>query len=92
MPTDSDSAGRPSASASAPDVDALWRDESHWNGGMLYFCKEDPRFVVPKSLRWTGWTVNFAHPWAPAALVAVIVLPPLLAAMPRAAALARRSL
>lgn len=62
------------------DAEALWRDPQHWNGG-LYWCKEDPRFWVPKRVRWMGWTLNLAHPWAPAALVSAVVLPALVTAL-----------
>ena len=81
---------RPFEMPNARDLDILWRDERHWNASMLYFCKDDPRFFVPKAVPWTGFTFNLAHPWAPAALLAVIVLPPLLVAMPRAPAFTRR--
>ena len=44
-------------------LDRLWADSKNWNGG-LYSCKEDPRVVVPKRIRWAGTTVNFSHPYA----------------------------
>ena len=40
--------------------------------------REDPRLLVPKRFRVTGWTMNFAHPKAVllfAALLAVIIVP-----------------
>jgi len=30
----------------------------------VYYCKADPRVIVPKHLKWMGWTINFAHPSA----------------------------
>ena len=52
---------------------------SAWNGG-LYWNQHDDRFFVPKRIPWFGWTINLAHPYAEPALMAVIVLPALLAA------------
>lgn len=44
-------------------LDRLWADPKNWSGG-LYSCKEDPRVVVPKRIRWAGTTLNFSHPRA----------------------------
>ena len=43
------------------DCDRLWEDADNWRLGAIYVCKDDPRIVVPKRLKWTGWTFNFAH-------------------------------
>ena len=50
-------------------LERLWQDRGNWRGGMIYVCKDDPRFIVPKKPKWTGWTLNFAHGSAWAALV-----------------------
>mmetsp|Transcript_21349 Transcript_21349/g.75219 ORF Transcript_21349/g.75219 Transcript_21349/m.75219 type:complete len:92 (+) Transcript_21349:276-551(+) len=49
--------------------DECWADEGSWSGtilpadiGRTYFCKDDPRFWVPKKNRYMGWTINMAHP------------------------------
>jgi len=55
----------------------LWSDPANWRWG-IYYCKEDPRVVVPKSIKWMGWTVNFARPSA----VPIILLIGLLAVAP----------
>jgi uncharacterized membrane protein len=47
-----------------PHLEELWKDPKNWRWKVFYYCKEDPRLLVPKRLRWTGWTVNFAHPKA----------------------------
>ncbi len=44
-------------------LDKLWNDPENWRGA-FYFCKNDPRNLVPKRVRSTGWTLNFAHPSA----------------------------
>lgn len=46
------------------DLDALWRDPSNWRWGVVYFCRQDPRTIVPKRYAWGGWTLNFGHPRA----------------------------
>src|SRR5262245_25377365 len=42
-------------------LEKLWSDADNWRGGIIYFCKDDPRIIVPKRPRWGGWTLNFAH-------------------------------
>ncbi len=53
----------------------LWCDPNHWRAGMVYYCPEDPRVIVPRRLRWMGWTMNFAHPHVFLWLVLTIVIP-----------------
>ena len=45
------------------------RDLNHcnpgnWKLGIFYFCRADPRMMVPKRMRGLGWTLNFARPLA----------------------------
>ena len=42
--------------------DDLWRDKANWKWGLLYYCKKDPRVIVPKKPAWMGRTLNFAQP------------------------------
>jgi Family of unknown function (DUF5808) len=59
---------------SAGTLDRLWADDSHWRAGVIYWCKDDPRLVVPKRYwKWGGWTMNFAHASAWLLLLAIIV-------------------
>ena len=44
------------------EIDALWRDPRNRKWGVFYYCKEDPRVIVPKRQKWMGWTVNAARP------------------------------
>jgi hypothetical protein len=47
----------------------------------MYYCKADPRAIVPRRFKWMGWTVNFARPSAiPIILlfVAIVVVPVLI--------------
>jgi uncharacterized membrane protein len=62
---------------SSPDkeeLERLWSDDANWSG-WIYFCKKDPRFLVPKRSKWMGWTFNFGHRWGGPALLALIILP-----------------
>ena len=45
------------------ELEILWKDKNNWRWGAVYYCKNDPRVVVPKRFKWTGWTINFAYPW-----------------------------
>ncbi len=57
------------------ELDRLWQDERHWGSGSLgiYFCREDPRLVVPKR-GLPGGTFNMAHAAAVPILTGIIVL------------------
>lgn len=37
-----------------------WRDQTNWHWG-AYHSRRDTRVWVRKPVRWTGWTLNFAH-------------------------------
>ena len=56
------------------EIEALWKDSRHWKW-WVYYCKADPRAIVPKRLKWMGWTVNFARPSAmPVLLILLVIL------------------
>jgi hypothetical protein len=46
------------------ELETLWKDPSNRKWGIFYYCKADPRVIVPKRLKWMGWTVNTARPLA----------------------------
>ncbi len=56
------------------DVDKLWQDKKNWSALGFYSCKDDPRVVVPKCVRWMGWTINVAHAQAWWVLLLMIFL------------------
>lgn len=63
------------------ELEALWRDPRNYRWG-VYYCKADPRIVVPKRYKWMGWTVNFARPNAipvTILLIAILIVPAVLA-------------
>ena len=46
------------------EIEACWRDPRNYKWGLIYYCKADPRAIVPRRLKWMGWTLNFARPSA----------------------------
>jgi hypothetical protein len=59
------------------DLARLWADDKHWNRWGLYNCSRDPRLIVPKRIKWTGWTANTAHGFSFKALLlfaAILIL------------------
>ena len=49
-------------------LDRRWRDKRNWKFFYaVYYCKDDPRIIVPKinrsgrPIKWLGTTWNFAH-------------------------------
>lgn len=60
------------------DYNELWKNPANWRFYVFYACSDDPRIIVPKRLRVTGWTMNFAHSEAYlflAALLALVIVP-----------------
>ncbi len=73
----------PAPKPAAPPPDTPRDSSSHamnpdnWYFYFIYFCPEDPRFVVPKRIAGFGWTLNFARPLAipfVAAIIGVVLL------------------
>jgi hypothetical protein len=54
------------------ELEQLWRNPRNWHLHFLYFCRNDPRIMVPKRIRWLGCTLNFAHPFAVPFLILLI--------------------
>ena len=71
---------RQGADMTREEIEALWKDPKNRKWGCVYYCKDDPRVVVPKQKKWAGWTINFAHTKAipTLALLIVLVLAPVL--------------
>lgn len=60
------------------EIEACWRDPANYKWGLIYYCKADPRAIVPRRLKWMGWTVNFARPGAlplTLLLIALVAVP-----------------
>lgn len=43
------------------ELDRLWQDQRFWSPIGICHCPRDPRLIVPRRVRWAGWTLNFAH-------------------------------
>ena len=44
------------------EIEKVWRDEQNWKMWTFYYCKSDPRIVVPRRWKSLGWSLNYAHP------------------------------
>jgi hypothetical protein len=53
------------------EIESCWK--AH-NRKFAYYCKEDPRVIVPRRRRWMGWTINFARPSAIPMLLFIVAL------------------
>ncbi len=56
------------------EIETCWKDPHNQKWG-VYYCKSDPRVIVPRHIKWMGWTINAAHPGAvPVVLLLMAVL------------------
>ncbi|MDB5228587.1 MAG: hypothetical protein JWN78_2780 [Bacteroidota bacterium] len=39
-------------------------NDKYYKWYIFYYNPEDPRLFVPKRIAWTGWSLNFANPYA----------------------------
>ena len=42
-------------------LDKWHKDPNNWKLGGIYYNKDDKRILLPKRIKWMGWTVNFAN-------------------------------
>jgi hypothetical protein len=57
------------------EIEACWKDPRNRKWGIFYYCKADPRAIVPRRLKWMGWTFNAARPSAiPVVLLLLAIL------------------
>jgi uncharacterized membrane protein len=49
-------------------------DMSNYKLGIFYYNNQDSRVIVPKKIRWMGWTFNFAKPTAYFLLALIFVI------------------
>jgi hypothetical protein len=55
------------------EIEAIWKDRQNYKWG-FYYCKADPRVIVPRRFKWLGWTVNCARPSAIPVLLCLFAL------------------
>ena len=60
--------------------EAEWNNPKNWSFG-FYFSKRDSRVIVPKRIRWLGWTINLGRWQGAALLLALLVAIPLILAL-----------
>ena len=65
------------------DLARFHSDPAHWKLGIFYFCRSDPRILVPKRIPGLGWTLNFGRPMAVPFFLSIIALIPCAAALAR---------
>ena len=41
--------------------DRMIDDPMNYKWGIFYFNRKDSRIVVPKRIKWMGWTLNFGN-------------------------------
>jgi hypothetical protein len=58
------------------EFETCWKDPRNRKWGVFYYCRADPRVIVPKHPQWMGWTFNAARP---SAIPVVLLLLALLA-------------
>jgi len=54
-------------------LDEMSRNSGNWKG-MFYVNRKDPRILVPKMNPALGWTLNFGHPVAWIAILAILAI------------------
>ncbi len=55
------------------EIENCWNDPRNRKWG-VYYCRADPRVIVPRHRKWMGWTLNFARPSAIPVLLFVFAL------------------
>jgi len=55
------------------EIENCWKDP-HNRKWSIYYCKADPRVIVPRHIKWMGWTINFARPSAIPVLLCILAL------------------
>src|ERR1035441_7815194 len=55
------------------EIESCWKDPHNRKWG-VYYCKADPRVIVPRHWKWMGWTLNFARPSAIPVLLGMVAL------------------
>ncbi len=47
----------------------------YWKWSIFYYNPDDPRMIVPKRIKWLGWSLNFAKPISIILLLSIIFIP-----------------
>ena len=71
---EADTTSASESSLTQKELDKLSRDLSNWYFYFFYFCRRDPRIIVPKRISGLGWTINFGNPLAVPFAIGTIAL------------------
>ncbi len=53
-----------------------WENAQNWTMPIgFYFSKKDSRWIVPRRIKWMGWTFNIAHQMGALAMLIAMILP-----------------
>jgi uncharacterized membrane protein len=55
------------------ELDEMRKDPSNYKLGLFYYNANDPRVILPKPVKWMGWTLNFAKPMSYVWIVGVLI-------------------
>ncbi len=56
------------------DFDEPTKDPANYKLWIFYYNPKDSRFIVPKRIKWMGWTLNYAKPGAYLFLILVFLI------------------
>ena len=46
----------------------------YWKWCIFYYNPDDPRMIVPKRIKWLGWSLNFAKPISVILLLSITLI------------------
>jgi uncharacterized membrane protein len=52
----------------------MGENDKYYKWYLFYYNPEDPRLFVPKRIKWTGYTLNFANPLAIPLIALILVI------------------
>ncbi|MBW6460385.1 MAG: hypothetical protein K0B08_07400 [Bacteroidales bacterium] len=47
---------------------------NHYKWGIFYYNPDDTRTILPKRIKWAGWTLNFASPFTYMIILGFIIV------------------
>ena len=50
------------------------KEINHYKFGIFYYNPNDGRIIVPKRIKYLGWTLNFANPLAYGIIIAIFAI------------------
>lgn len=50
------------------------KEINHYKFGIFYYNPNDGRIIVPKRIKYLGWTLNFANPLSYGIIIAIFAI------------------